>query len=53
MALRIRVNDTVQLRSGDDRGKRGRVLEVLEKREHVVGEGLVQDVLVRRRVHLP
>src|ERR1700687_4084710 len=32
---------------------RGRVLKVLEVREHVVGENAVQDVLVRRTVNLP
>ncbi|MGE0362991.1 MAG: 50S ribosomal protein L24 [Vicinamibacterales bacterium] len=38
--VRIRKNDTVLVRSGKDRGKRGRVLQVLPDRNRVVVEGV-------------
>lgn len=36
----IRKNDTVQVVAGDDRGKRGRVLEVLRDKDRVIVEGV-------------
>lgn len=36
----IRKNDTVEVIAGDDAGKRGRVLQVLIKKERVVVEGV-------------
>ena len=38
--VRIRKNDTVLVRAGKDRGKRGRVLQVLPERNRVVVEGV-------------
>jgi len=38
--LRIRKNDTVEVISGKDKGKRGRVIEVLPKVERVRVEGV-------------
>ena len=38
--LRIRKNDTVEVISGKDKGKRGRVIEVLPKVERVRIEGV-------------
>jgi large subunit ribosomal protein L24 len=38
--VRIRKNDTVLVRAGKDRGKRGRVLQVLPERSRVVVEGV-------------
>ncbi len=38
--LRIRKNDTVEVISGKDKGKRGRVIEVLPKLERVRVEGV-------------
>ena len=38
--LRIRKNDTVEVISGKDKGKRGRVIEVLPKLERVRIEGV-------------
>lgn len=38
--VRIRKNDTVLVRAGKDRGKRGRVLQVLPDRNRVVVEGV-------------
>jgi len=38
--LRIRKNDTVVVISGKDRGKRGRVIEVLPKKRRVRVEGV-------------
>ena len=38
--MRIRKNDTVIVRSGKDRGKRGRVLQVLPDKSRVVVEGV-------------
>ena len=40
MPARIRKGDEVQVISGKDKGKRGKVLEVLPKEERVVVEGL-------------
>jgi large subunit ribosomal protein L24 len=40
MPARIRKGDEVQVISGKDKGKRGKVLEVLPKDERVVVEGL-------------
>ncbi len=40
MALRIRKGDTVAVISGDDRGKRGRVIEVQRDKSRVVVEGV-------------
>jgi len=36
----IRKNDTVRVISGDDKGKEGRVLRVIPKRDRVVVEGV-------------
>jgi large subunit ribosomal protein L24 len=38
--VRIRKDDTVLVRAGKDRGKRGRVLQVLPDRNRVVVEGV-------------
>jgi large subunit ribosomal protein L24 len=38
--MRIKANDTVQVMSGRDRGKRGRVLKVFPKRDMVLVEGV-------------
>jgi large subunit ribosomal protein L24 len=38
--VRIRKNDTVLVRAGKDRGKRGRVLQVLPEKSRVVVEGV-------------
>jgi large subunit ribosomal protein L24 len=38
--VRIKKNDTVLVRSGKDRGKRGRVLQVLPDKGRVVVEGV-------------
>jgi large subunit ribosomal protein L24 len=40
MAARIRKGDTVAVVSGDDRGKRGRVLRVIPEAQKVVVEGV-------------
>jgi large subunit ribosomal protein L24 len=40
MAARIRKGDEVQIISGKDKGKRGKVIEVLPKQEKVVVDGL-------------
>ncbi len=40
MSLRIRKNDTVAVITGKDRGKKGRVLEVLPKRGRVLVEAV-------------
>jgi large subunit ribosomal protein L24 len=40
MPARIRKGDEVQVISGKDKGKRGKVLEVLPKQERVLVEGL-------------
>jgi large subunit ribosomal protein L24 len=40
MALRIRKGDTVAVISGDDRGKRGRVIEIQRDKNRVVVEGV-------------
>jgi large subunit ribosomal protein L24 len=40
MPARIRKGDEVQVISGKDKGKRGKVLEVLPKEERVLVEGL-------------
>jgi len=40
--LRIRKNDTVEIISGKDKGKRGRVIEVLPKVERVRVEGVAR-----------
>ncbi len=37
---RIMKNDTVEVISGNDRGKRGRVLQVLPKKDRVLVEGV-------------
>lgn len=38
--MRIKKNDQVQIISGEERGKTGRVLKVLSKKDRVVVEGL-------------
>jgi large subunit ribosomal protein L24 len=38
--MRVRKNDTVVVRAGRDRGKRGRVLRVLADKNRVVVEGV-------------
>lgn len=38
--MRIRVNDTVEVIRGEDRGQRGRVLRVEHGKNHVVVEGI-------------
>ena len=38
--VRIKKNDTVLVRAGKDRGKRGRVLQVLPDKSRVVVEGV-------------
>ena len=40
MANRIRQGDVVEVRSGNDRGKRGKVLRVLPEKDRVVVEGV-------------
>jgi large subunit ribosomal protein L24 len=40
MTLRIRKDDTVQVLSGKDRGKTGRVLKVFPHKERVIVEGI-------------
>ena len=40
MSLRIRKNDTVAVITGKDRGKKGRVLEVLPKRGRILVEAV-------------
>lgn len=40
MAKRIRQGDTVAIVSGDDRGKRGRVLRIIPEKNRVVVEGV-------------
>jgi large subunit ribosomal protein L24 len=40
MKVRIKKNDTVLVRAGKDRGKRGRVLQVLPDKGRVVVEGV-------------
>lgn len=40
MANRIRQGDTVAIVSGDDKGKRGRVLRLIPERNRVVVEGV-------------
>src|SRR5437764_14043604 len=39
-AMYIKKGDTVQVMTGDDKGKRGRVLEVLPRKNKVVVEGI-------------
>jgi large subunit ribosomal protein L24 len=40
MALRLRKNDTVQVISGDDKGKTGRILRVNPEKNRAVVEGI-------------
>jgi large subunit ribosomal protein L24 len=40
LKMRIRKNDTVLVRSGKDRGKRGRVLRVIAEKNRLVVEGV-------------
>jgi len=40
MKIKIKKGDTVEMRSGKDRGKRGKILAVLGKKGRVVVEGL-------------
>jgi len=40
MARRIKKGDTVAVMSGDDRGKRGRVLRVIPEKDRVIVEGV-------------
>ncbi|MEM1012675.1 MAG: 50S ribosomal protein L24 [Planctomycetota bacterium] len=42
MAAKIRSGDTVQVITGDDKGKRGKVLRVLRDTEKVLVEGMNQ-----------
>jgi large subunit ribosomal protein L24 len=50
--LRIRKNDTVEVISGKDKGKRGRVIEVLPKVERVRVEGVNKIVERENPVHV-
>jgi large subunit ribosomal protein L24 len=47
--LKIKAGDTVEVRSGKDRGKRGRVIETLPKQ----GRVLVENVNVTKRHRRP
>ncbi len=38
--MHIRKNDTVEVISGDDRGKKGRVLRTIDKKDRVLVEGV-------------
>lgn len=40
MSLRIKKNDVVMVLSGRDRGKTGKVLEVIPQKERIVVEGI-------------
>ena len=40
MGLGIKKNDTVQIISGDEKGKRGRVLSMLSKDDRIIVEGI-------------
>lgn len=40
MSLKLRKNDTVAVMTGKDRGKKGRVIEVLPKQGRVLVEGI-------------
>jgi large subunit ribosomal protein L24 len=40
VGLGIKKNDTVQVISGDEKGKKGRVLSVLSKDERIIVEGI-------------
>ena len=40
MSMRIRKGDTVMMRIGKDRGKKGRVLQVVQENRTIVVEGL-------------
>ncbi|MBM3959510.1 MAG: 50S ribosomal protein L24 [SAR202 cluster bacterium] len=51
MALKIKNGDTVQVRSGKDRGKRGKVIRVLPREGQVVIEGV--NVITRHRKARP
>lgn len=45
--MKIRVNDTVQIQVGKDKGKQGKVLTVLPRQQKVIIEGI--NVVVRHR----
>lgn len=38
--MHVRINDTVEVMSGDDAGKIGKILRVIPKRQRVVVEGI-------------
>ena len=40
MGLGIKKNDTVQIISGDENGKKGRVLDMLSKEDTIIVEGI-------------
>lgn len=40
MGLGIKKNDTVQIISGDEKGKKGRVLSMLSKDDRIIVEGI-------------
>ena len=40
MGLEIKKNDTVQIISGDEKGKKGRVLSMLSKDDRIIVEGI-------------
>jgi large subunit ribosomal protein L24 len=51
MALRIKNGDTVEVRVGKDKGKRGKVIRVLPREDKVVIEGV--NVITRHRKARP
>lgn len=51
MALHIRSGDTVEVRVGKDKGKRGKVIRVLPREDKVVIEGV--NVITRHRKARP
>jgi large subunit ribosomal protein L24 len=51
MALKIKKDDTVEVRAGKDKGKRGKVIRVLPREEMVVIEGV--NVITRHRKARP
>lgn len=40
MSIRLKVNDTVKIISGKDKGKQGKVIQILPKMEKVVVDGV-------------
>jgi large subunit ribosomal protein L24 len=51
MSLRIRNGDTVEVRAGKDKGKRGKVIRVLPREDQLVIEGV--NIITRHRKARP